>query len=335
MMIPNKNNLLVGALALAIVGHASNASGQTLSRDFVDFLNGELYFKYIQVEVPGQMIQYNGELLDTPIYYEGSMQGETFWLKSMEHNNEGASPGRIVGQSTNEHWMVRPGGHLAKSPRDPSMYETDAVLQKLKAVYYIYLSAVGPGMPLEPGSVSVDEANRFEAKNVHGGTLSGQFQVDESGRPVRCVYSLSSEKDHQFVVEYDFSGRASDSVIPASYVMKGIAGAKVVASMEFRIPEYEVGTLALPEGGFHGEKFLEGIEKTSPFAGTMLFSNTAIYSVLADGTLETVKAPEVSSSSGTTGVRPFLIIAAVIIPLLAIYLFSVYRRQRGSVQRSA
>src|ERR1700722_9496448 len=93
--------------AITMLALTSMSFGQNVSKDFQNLVNGTALISYFKVALPGDMYQINGKPGDGWVYYEGEIQGNTFWVRNCTNSIPGsgpAMPGCTVGTSSNDNW---------------------------------------------------------------------------------------------------------------------------------------------------------------------------------------------------------------------------------------
>jgi hypothetical protein len=292
------------------ITHAAN-----LSSEFRDLLNGTAFVHYIKVAIPGEMYSINGKGW---VYYEGSFQGETFWIKNCTNSIPGsgpALPGYTVGASSNENWCARLDGYVAKSPKVGKTQEpTDqAVLNSLLMVR----SAFTPDS-LKIGSLIVAEDNSFKALSVYGDTLVGRFDVFENGRPKRCEFTSSAYPKVSFVVIYDYTGRDDNSTIPSTVTHSVNISPIHVIRRKYQILDCQFGKDSIPNGGFTPNpgdpKLIMPL-----YRNPVIFSNSGIYQKQPDGTVFHIKEPNLLKTHRIIGWLLFIPINVALLIWLIVH----------------
>jgi len=71
--------------------------------DLIALINGSVSVQYIKVALPSEMFTIEGQVQDGAwVYYEGSLQGHTFWMRNCTNSLPGSGPclpGTMVGKS--------------------------------------------------------------------------------------------------------------------------------------------------------------------------------------------------------------------------------------------
>jgi hypothetical protein len=312
-------------LACLLFVHYSptSALAQTLSPEFINFVNLQVPIKYIKVKLPAQLIQFRAAPLRRSFCYEGSLQDDTFWIRCSTNSPVGSFPGRVVGESRKQYWLVEEGGtYMAKSPRHSATKEP--VASAARGALSTLRRAFGLGVDIIPGSLTLLSNNAFTARTDPAGQLQGHFTVLNDGRPAECVYSSSQRPTARVQVDYHYSHRTAGSAIPSSFTMS-INWHKVADYMQFGILQYIPGRADIPAIGYTGETFVRRIP-SEPNAATVIFSNTAVYEVLTNGRLAVIKAPDFLASHGLVAWHLYAVCSLLLTPLLITYLMARGKR---------
>src|SRR5690348_11564562 len=102
-------------LGIGLLQSGLRARGESVSPEFIDLLNGQAYIKRIEVGLPGELYSINGKTGTGWSYYEASLQGETFWIKSATNSIPDSGPpfpGYVNGASSTNYWIYYPYGTL-------------------------------------------------------------------------------------------------------------------------------------------------------------------------------------------------------------------------------
>jgi len=311
--------LLIRAFVFAIVTLPSLANAASLSKDYINLLNGEAYIHYIKVAVPGDLYVISGKEGKGWVYYEGAFQGDTFWIRNCTNSIPGSgpmTPGNTMGASYSENWYGKPDGYVAKSPKAGKSQEpTDKLVgDALKMIR----QAFGLGLVIKPGSLRVSEDNSFTALSDDVGTITGRFVVSEDGRAQKCTYTMSLFPKASAVVNFEYSDTKTNSTLPSSFTCKTQVtplNPLMVGKETYQIIDCQFGKDTVPDGGFTQKTAYPEVHlpPESIYNNQMVFSNGDSYQQAPDGTLTHVKKLAV----GLSGIQRASCFAFIVINLIA------------------
>lgn len=315
------------------------ASGESVSPEFIDLLNGRAYIKHIEVGLPGQVYSINGKEGVGWSYYEACVQGETFWIKSATNSIPGSGPpfpGYIEGASSTNYWIYYPYGTLPLHGLTSSAKGSktiEAPEKEVKLSLSLLRKASGLGIGVEPGSLNLGENNQFTARDENGGVIKGTFVVGSAGRPTSCQFTVSTFPGMKFTTSYDYSEAASNSPVPSKLILVGGLDTRESGRLECRILNCEFGRVPLPDGGFTPD-FVDKTFNAKAVVVSTLFSNSAAYSI-ENGKLVKIVSGNQGSNWIRRGLGRYAVISAIFsFPLLLWLISRATGRQRVSQPKS-
>lgn len=279
---------------------------------------------YFAVAIPGENFAVNGKQLNGWAYFEGALQGDTFWIRNLTNSVIGSGPpfvGTILGASKSDRWIVD-GDQVSIAPK--SNTRSDAIQQLQNSSFAMVRRSFGMGQPIELGSFVIGKDNAFKATVSLGPILTGKFEVAESGRPMRCQLTSSFEKGLAVEIEYSYEGRDALSMIPSSFIVSGKYKFVPGPKMEYKILKCDFGTNNIGANGYTPEQFRSAKLSNPLFARTLIFSNSAIYAASTNGSLQVV----MPANRMEIGKRNKLLLAIAAFATTAIVFLLAYRGRR-------
>ncbi len=259
-----------------------------LAPEFISFASQSPMISYFAIAIPGENFAMNHKQLNGWAYFEGALQGDTFWIRNLTNSVVGSGPpfrGAILGASKTERWIVD-GDQISKAPKTNT--HVNAVQQYHDAALATLRRSFGFGQPIEQGSFVLDKDNTFRATTSLGPILTGKFEVTESGRPMRCQLSSSFEKGLAIEIAYSYDGRDERSMIPSSFIVSGKYKLMQGPKMEYKILQCDFGTNNIGANGYTPDQFRSATTFNPLLAQTFMFSNSTVYAVSTNGSLQVV-----------------------------------------------
>jgi hypothetical protein len=312
--------------------------------DLIALINGSVSVQYIKVALPSEMFTIEGQVQDGAwVYYEGSLQGHTFWMRNCTNSLPGSGPclpGTMVGKSLENFWHFEPSSrdydtHIAVSPIESTGREPPEIiaLATLKNVN----CACGFGMPIVPGSLVVNPDHSFRAIAAsNGGKMTGRFILTKDDRAEGCKIAISTAPDLRRIIHYEYGLSGNASNIPVRSIVSLFRGDTLISQREFRVLACELGALSLPETGFTPQSvspIIDELIRPNKFYNTVMFSNGTASQVSHRNGIKLLRdASEVIVALRRYRLRVCLGLSVLLAPLLLLWLVRRFRARGRDIR---
>jgi hypothetical protein len=307
-----------------------------LNADFVSVLNGDAQIRYFKVGFPGDLFIVNGEPINGEVYYEGSMQKDTFWVGNCTNSpplSGQINPGAFIGASYKDVWTYRDDA-VSISPKDSKVRSVlDGQAQQICAWAY---KACGIGLMIKPGTFHLQPDNTFDAEDANNGhAISGHFEVGPNGFPTRCEYTDRSYPGAKAVAEYSYPLSNNKSQMPNRITTSIFNGSTNMGGSEYQILACDFGSSPLPPDGYTVD-FMTNFGHVNlqmrDIAGTTVFRDGLTYR-LRHGQLTLTSHTRAQTMSRMRGRRMIIILLMMTAAILPLWLIA--RTKAASVSQQA
>lgn len=282
--------ILGGPLVLLILG--SKLPAATLCSDFQVLLKDESPIRYFKIGF-SNVFRANQKPIPGWIYYEGSIQPNTFWIRNCTNSPMEPAilmPGWVVGHSDAGNWSYS-NDRVSISPKNSTPSPLDARVQQ---VVSIARQAFGLGVATVPGSFKLFGNNDFEAEAQTGGMIAGHFDVADDGRPMRCEYSGKSWPKLKATLIFGYKELNESNCFPSKITYQVVNSSSTKTQIEeYELVAMEFGAVPLAQEGYtiYSLTNLPGINLKIDelMGGPLIFNGDTISKKAKDGKLVPVR----------------------------------------------
>ncbi len=222
--------------------------------------------------------------LPLPMFYEGSLSGNNFYLRRTT-TNHAKGQGRITGRAGSNSYQINQNTHLQTS--EPlNRNATNPIAGFSDASYGVIRQIFNLGIGnMEAGSL-VWEGNEFRAIRSGSNLFYGRLEIS-NGLPSELLLSRerSGEPYKKCTYEYPVVLDALGGY-PAKTVIWGVFAEGLRPYLELTLNELKTATETIDQASFVGSRFV-----TTNVKFTTVYSNNRAYAVQADGRMSLLERP--------------------------------------------